>query len=181
MKSIYRFLEARLHISCMRYISKAVPYLNSIFVMQILLVLQLLWAEGVMSSYAPKLMPPVLFCWLTMSEVDVGGMEVETEPSHQCFITFTNSENSYEQRANSGCENGERWVMCFSSSDSDTGWCRFLWVQLAGSSSLVVTMLKKIVFCSWEFALLNSVIVLFASLVVSMETTRHCFWSDISI
>jgi hypothetical protein len=31
----------------------------------------------------PKVMPPILLCWPTMSEVDTGGMAVEDEPSHQ--------------------------------------------------------------------------------------------------
>jgi len=31
---------------------------------------------------APKVMPPVLLCWPTTSEVDVGCMAVEVEPSH---------------------------------------------------------------------------------------------------
>ena len=36
----------------------------------------------------------------------------------------------------------------------------------------------KIVFCSWEFALSNSVVVLFVSVVFSMEINkRHYFWS----
>jgi len=30
-----------------------------------------------------KVMPPMLLCWLLMSEVGVGGMAVEGEPSHQ--------------------------------------------------------------------------------------------------
>ena len=33
-------------------------------------------------------MPPVLLCWPTTSEVDVGGTIAEVEPSHQYFITF---------------------------------------------------------------------------------------------
>jgi len=34
-------------------------------------------------------MPPVLFCWLLVSEGDVGGMAVEAEPSlHQHSMTF---------------------------------------------------------------------------------------------
>jgi len=33
-------------------------------------------------------MPPILLCWLTTSEVDVGGMAVKIEPSHQYPITF---------------------------------------------------------------------------------------------
>ena len=28
---------------------------------------------------APKVMPPILSCWLTVSEVDGGGMAVEVE------------------------------------------------------------------------------------------------------
>ena len=37
---------------------------------------------------ALKVMPPILLCWLTMSEVNVGGMAVEAEPSHQYSIIF---------------------------------------------------------------------------------------------
>jgi len=36
---------------------------------------------------APKIMPPILWCWSTTSEVDVGGMAVEAEPFHQDFNT----------------------------------------------------------------------------------------------
>jgi len=36
----------------------------------------------------PKVMPPILLCWPTTSEVDVGDMVVKTEPSHQDSITF---------------------------------------------------------------------------------------------
>jgi len=38
---------------------------------------------------APKVMLPVLLCWLTMSEVDIGGVAVEAEPSHQYSVTFS--------------------------------------------------------------------------------------------
>ena len=31
-------------------------------------------------------MPPNLLCWPMMSEVDVGGMAEETEPSHQYTV-----------------------------------------------------------------------------------------------
>ena len=33
-------------------------------------------------------MPPVLLCWPTMSEANVGGMAVGAEPLHQYFIAF---------------------------------------------------------------------------------------------
>lgn len=34
---------------------------------------------------APKVMPPIALCWPT-SEMDVGGMAVEIEPSHQYSV-----------------------------------------------------------------------------------------------
>ena len=37
---------------------------------------------------ALKAVPPTLLCWSMTSEVDVGGMAGETEPSHQYSITF---------------------------------------------------------------------------------------------
>jgi len=37
---------------------------------------------------APKLMPPLLLCWHTMSEVDVGDEAVGVEPSHQYSNKF---------------------------------------------------------------------------------------------
>ena len=35
-----------------------------------------------------KVMPPILLCWHTTLEADVGGMAAEVEPSHQYPITF---------------------------------------------------------------------------------------------
>ena len=35
-----------------------------------------------------KVMSRTLLCWPMMSEVDVGGMAVETEPSHKYSVTF---------------------------------------------------------------------------------------------
>ena len=45
---------------------------------------------------APKVMPPILLCWPTTSEVDVGGMAVEVEPSHHvvCRLLFIADENA---------------------------------------------------------------------------------------
>ena len=37
---------------------------------------------------ALKVMPPILWCWPTTSEVDGAGMAVEVEPSRQYFIIF---------------------------------------------------------------------------------------------
>ena len=37
---------------------------------------------------APKVMHPILLCWLLTSETNVGSMEVEVELSHQYSITF---------------------------------------------------------------------------------------------
>ena len=34
-----------------------------------------------------KVLPPILLCWLTASQTDVGGMAIEVEPSHQYYIT----------------------------------------------------------------------------------------------
>jgi hypothetical protein len=34
----------------------------------------------------PNLMPPILLCWPTASEVDVGDMAVEVEPSRQYSV-----------------------------------------------------------------------------------------------
>ena len=44
--------------------------------------------EGEYAKYTLKVMPPVFLYWPTTSEVDVGGMAVEFEPSHQYPITF---------------------------------------------------------------------------------------------
>ena len=44
------------------------------------------WWEEYHRRVAPKAMPPVLLCWPTVSESDVGGIPVE--PSHQYSITF---------------------------------------------------------------------------------------------
>ena len=50
-----------------------------------------LW-NSVFSRYimrvAPKLMPPLLLCWRTMSEADVGDVAVGVEPSHQYSVKF---------------------------------------------------------------------------------------------
>ena len=37
---------------------------------------------------APKVMPSILLCWLTTAKMDVGGMAVKVEVSHQYSIKF---------------------------------------------------------------------------------------------
>ena len=37
---------------------------------------------------APKVMPPILLCWSMTTEVNVGGMEVELEPSINIPLHF---------------------------------------------------------------------------------------------
>ena len=37
---------------------------------------------------APKVIPPILWYWPMMSDMDVGGMAVEAEPSQEYSITF---------------------------------------------------------------------------------------------
>jgi len=45
---------------------------------------------------APKVMPPILLCWLMMSQADVHGMAVEVETFCQypiafcCYVTHSN-------------------------------------------------------------------------------------------
>ena len=70
-------------------------------------------------------------------------------------------------------------------------WCKFLptlFIALVHCSCSTLAKMNcswwwlywKTVFCSWEFALSNSVIVLFVAVAVSMEINRkHYFWSDL--
>jgi len=39
-------------------------------------------------STALKVLPPIILCWPSASEVDVGGMAVEVKPSHQHSVIF---------------------------------------------------------------------------------------------
>ena len=88
------------------------------------------------------------------------------------------------------------WMVCFRSGDGHVKGkpqsgrpYRFLQVQHAGYFSLLLKIHSywwwlcwKRVFCSREFALSNCVIVLFVSVVVSMEINRgHYFQSDLCI
>jgi len=68
-------------------------------------------------------------------------------------------------------------------------WYRLSWARHAGSCSLLVKIHSywwwlcwKMVFCTREFALPDSVIALFVSVVVSLEINRrHFFWSYLHI
>ena len=52
----------------------------------------------------------ILFCWLTMSEADSGGMAEETEPFHYCSIKFYL--HSIERRRGAVWQNGV-WHECW--------------------------------------------------------------------
>ena len=91
-------------------------------------------------------------------------------------------------RPNSGYEHSEGWVACFSGSDSMSK-CRFWWAKHVGSCSSLARMHSwwwwlcwKTAFCGWEFAISNSGIELFVSVVVSMEiNSRHYFWDVLRV
>ena len=46
-------------------------------------------------------MPPILLCWPTTSEVDIGGMTVEVEPAQQYSITLCCCVTDHSRRAGS--------------------------------------------------------------------------------
>jgi len=46
---------------------------------------RLLQAKRKRMRVAPKVMPPILLCYSTMSEADVGDMTVQVEPSPPTF------------------------------------------------------------------------------------------------
>lgn len=48
-----------------------------------------------------NVVPPVLLCWPTISEVNVGAVAVEVEPSHQYSVPF----GSVQQMATEGQSN----------------------------------------------------------------------------
>jgi len=82
-----------------------------------------------------------------------------------------------------------QWVVCFSS-DNNSGSPPLVPILMSNASSCLLTKMDswwwwlcwRIAFCSWEFALSNSVIVLFVSVVVSMEIKRrHYFRSSLHI
>ena len=79
------------------------------------------------------------------------------------------------------------WMVHFSSGDSDHPyWCRFLsmrhahcWQKCLATGGDYV---EKVVFWSWDFALLNGFVALFVSVVLSMEINRrHYFWSNLCV
>jgi len=170
-------------------------------------------------------MPPVLRCWLTMSEADDVDMAVEVEPSQQysitcCCHTTDDSRGAVWQN--------DIWHESAEERDWITPWgkkmyplmfnkaCRmfleikqWMWAQWGDGwcVSTVVTVTQKTspvpdshaefyegimqalvhhwqkwltnssnyvekLLSSWEFALSNSVIVLFLSVVASMERSR---------
>ena len=143
---------------------------------------------------APKVTPLILICWPTMSEANIGSMAVKVEPSHQ-YPCGKNGTHWYSStlaehlwRPNSGHECSEAVVWCVSGNWDVKDKPRSRWPQrilwawrlcfIACRNAQLMVLCWKIVFCSWEFTLSNSVIVPFASVIVSMEIKRrHFFWS----
>ena len=89
-----------------------------------------------------------------------------------------------------------QWVMGYSGSNSNMNdkpqsslpcgfvgaWYSVCFSSLAKMHSWEWWLFWQILFCTWEFALSNSVIVLFVDVVVSMEINRrHFFWRDLSM
>jgi len=80
------------------------------------------------------------------------------------------------------------WVVHFNSNDSGSplliqifmrATCKFLLIADENTQLTAVTILKT-VFCSWEFALLNGVLVVFVLIIFSMIINRrHYFWFDL--
>ena len=128
--------------------------------------------EGLLVIYngcSWKLMPPILLCWPTTSEVDVAGIAVEVEPTHQYSVLLPC--DRWQQRgALTKCGLTQKWFWNEGVSLNSP-----MWKKMAPT-----WLCWKIVFCSWEFALSNSVIVLFVPVVVSMEISRrHYFWNNL--
>ena len=78
-------------------------------------------------------------------------------------------------RPNSRCEHSKSLNVAFQLGQIFMStMCRLLFTSSKNAQQMVVMM-----FCSWEFALSNNVIVLVATVVVSMEINRrHYFWSN---
>ena len=142
------------------------------------------------TKVALKVMPPSLLCWPSTSDVDVGGIAVEVEPSHQYSITccchMTDGHSwmlvACLWRPNSGCEHRmtvsstfqlwQQWV----TSAGMLALVHCWWTCIANGGDCV----EKQCFVAENF--LYSVFVLFVSVVVSIEINRrHCFWSDLHI
>ena len=171
-------------------------------------------------------MPPILLCWPTTWEADVGGMAVEVEPSHHYPVTFcccvtdgsrgavwqnTMWHGSVQEATTESLHVEKCHPLTFTDVYRRyTETKQWMWAQWDGGAVSGIAVISsgadfyegsmqalvhrcseskanggdcwKIVFCSWEFALLNSDTVLFVSVVVSMEISRsHYYQSDLCI
>jgi len=130
---------------------------------------------------ALKVMPPILLCWPPMSEVDVGGVVAEVEPSHRypitCCCHVTDGSRgalwqngiwhgsgywSKDKRSNSSLwkKKGTHWHswMLAEGSWRPTSGCEHsgtvgaLMFTAGEKAQLMVVAVGKKLFCSWEFA-----------------------------
>ena len=178
---------------------------------------------------APKVISSILFCSFTMSEVDVGVMELIVGPSYQhsifCHVIVVRSsptkqcvtwKSVWNKDVESDSSIQKKWHpvtvintcwmfmetkqwmwaqwgcgWCISAVATDTGSpplaqiitsmaCRLLFIFGKKCIANGGDYAEKNVFCSWEFALSNSVIVLFVPVVVSIGMNRrHYFWRSL--
>ena len=114
--------------------------------------------------------------------------DMEVQMKQRCVIEFLHVENMAPTNIHQWLLNVDgdqtvdvstvrQWAVHFSSGNSGSpllvqmftsATCR-LWVTTGENEHLMVTTMLKILFWSWECALLNSATVLFLSIVVSME------------
>ena len=174
--------------------------------------------------------PPVLLCWPTKSEVDVGGMAVEDEPSHQyptpwlcdrrqqrgsltqwcltwkcmwskgvslnpsmqkkwhpmtlidaCWMFMETKQWMWAQWDVCGVFQQWWWWQWVTSTGADfykhsMQALVHCWWECIANGGYYVKNSCFLFFFSWEFALSNTIIVLFVSIVVSMEIKRRHYF-----
>ena len=85
MKNVSQIMEQYCKIKCYPTVgsSLSAKVVNKIY-SEVGLVLQVCF----ITRAAPKVIPPIFICWFTMSDVDVGGTEVDVKLSRKYYITF---------------------------------------------------------------------------------------------
>ena len=98
---------------------------------------------------APKVMPPILLCWPTIWEADVGGMTVEVEFSHQYSVTYCcyATDGSREVVWQNGVWHGSayeakvrNWIPQFG--ENGTHWCSLMLLNAYGDQTVDVSAVR---------------------------------------